>query len=396
MVKQKGYKMATAPTGFTAWSTPVLPVAYDDSLSYLEKIGKMKEKLNETIKYTTDTAAELTAYVDSSVATEKAWTTAQIEAMRAQVEAELAAEITKLDQIIADYDTELNVKIQQVEHDLQAMVDNINVILANFKAQYQADFAAQTAEIDNKIEAINMTVANLKTFVSQQMIAMLQTLADMQINTAHQLVAYQNVSKSYTDTEIEKLKDSLPQITSVVASPLTGELQTLQQFANTTNYAYKYNAFTAAGFDSESLTCYQLDQHHVDTYNGYIEHTTLTAAEYDLLGYQLLHVNPDLVFRNPLSGLMTGWKDIVYYLMGLHDTGQDCTTRDGMDLTAEMIDSYNLALDWSAYLFDSIGYPNNIAANGLTCLARDNMGSTASEWGAKLYTAYQLDFTVVA
>ena len=33
------------------WTQRILPLVYDDSLSYLEALAKMREKLNEVIEY---------------------------------------------------------------------------------------------------------------------------------------------------------------------------------------------------------------------------------------------------------------------------------------------------------------------------------------------------------
>ena len=39
------------------WSYKILPLVYDDSLSYYEVLGKMRAKINEVIDYISDTLA---------------------------------------------------------------------------------------------------------------------------------------------------------------------------------------------------------------------------------------------------------------------------------------------------------------------------------------------------
>ena len=41
------------------WSQKVLPLVYDDSLSYYEVLGKLGRKINEIIYYVTDNIKEL-------------------------------------------------------------------------------------------------------------------------------------------------------------------------------------------------------------------------------------------------------------------------------------------------------------------------------------------------
>ena len=41
------------------WSQKVLPLVYDDSLSYYEVLGKIGRKINEIIYYVTDNIREL-------------------------------------------------------------------------------------------------------------------------------------------------------------------------------------------------------------------------------------------------------------------------------------------------------------------------------------------------
>lgn len=47
------------------WTQKVLPLVYDDSLSYYEVLGKLIHKINEVIGYVTDNIEELVSYVVS-------------------------------------------------------------------------------------------------------------------------------------------------------------------------------------------------------------------------------------------------------------------------------------------------------------------------------------------
>lgn len=44
---------------FRFWSQKVLPLVYDDSLSYYEVLCKLKDKMNELIYFVTDNIKEL-------------------------------------------------------------------------------------------------------------------------------------------------------------------------------------------------------------------------------------------------------------------------------------------------------------------------------------------------
>lgn len=93
--------MAITPLNF--WVQPVIPLTFDDSISYLETLGKVVEKLNESLTQSEDWAAELRKDIAD-------FTTA--------INQEMATFQGNVQQDIATFESRITTRVQKFETDM--------------------------------------------------------------------------------------------------------------------------------------------------------------------------------------------------------------------------------------------------------------------------------------
>lgn len=107
--------MAITPLNF--WVQPVIPLTFDDSISYLETLGKVVEKLNESLTQNEDWAAELR-------------------------------------KDITDFTTDINQKMQSFE-------DKIELRVTKFESDTKVAITRFQKETNNAMAAFQSTITNL-------------------------------------------------------------------------------------------------------------------------------------------------------------------------------------------------------------------------------------------
>lgn len=107
--------MAITPLNF--WVQPVIPLTFDDSISYLETLGKVVEKLNESLTQNEDWAAELR-------------------------------------KDITDFTTDINQKMQSFE-------DKIELRVTKFESDTNTAITRFQKETNNAVAAFQSTITNL-------------------------------------------------------------------------------------------------------------------------------------------------------------------------------------------------------------------------------------------
>lgn len=133
--------MAITPLNF--WVQPVIPLTFDDSISYLETLGKVVEKLNESLTQNEDWAAELRKDITD-------FTTDINQKMRS-FEDKIELRVTK-------FESDTNVAITRFEKEtnnavaaFQSTITNlVNEFEDEMTTKYEA-FATQITELVNSI-----------------------------------------------------------------------------------------------------------------------------------------------------------------------------------------------------------------------------------------------------
>lgn len=113
--------MAITPLNF--WAQPVIPLTFDDSISYLETLGKVVEKLNESLTQNEDWAAELrkditdfTTKIENEMTTFKAETNSDISSFKNRISAQ-----------ISTFEQQMNDKYSTFKNEIQALVNSISL-----------------------------------------------------------------------------------------------------------------------------------------------------------------------------------------------------------------------------------------------------------------------------
>lgn len=298
------------------WCYKILPLVYDDSLSYYEVLSKTTDKVNElvdacqkyyqdAIKYADDLNAEtfkdVKEYIDEQL---------DVEGILDKVNKALDDAITKVDTNLEEFRKE--------NEELQLYIETIEKNLDTKIVEQNANVAA--------------TVAELTKDVTAQLEA-LRVYSDTQ----------DTVLRDYIDTELQKIMDSLPEITSVqVIDPTTGQIADIGEVLQNMYSALTYWAFTAAEFDKAGYTC------------DYLDGLKLTALEWDTRGMNLSKPDETKTVRNPRTGEMDTVQHVLDWLASFHMLGN--TAEEFDELGDEFICTYVDGLDYQGYVIDDSGY----------------------------------------
>lgn len=113
--------MAVTPLNF--WVQPVLPLTFDDSISYLETLGKVVEKLNETLTQNEDWAAELRKDItDFTTKIEN-----EMETFKAETNADISSFENTVNTQISTFEHQMNNKYSAFKNEIETLVNSIDL-----------------------------------------------------------------------------------------------------------------------------------------------------------------------------------------------------------------------------------------------------------------------------
>lgn len=113
--------MAITPLNF--WVQPAIPLTFDDSISYLETLGKVVEKLNESLTQSEDWAAELRKDItDFTTKIENEMTT-----FKAETRSDISSFENKISAQISTFEQQMNGKYSTFKNEIQALVNSISL-----------------------------------------------------------------------------------------------------------------------------------------------------------------------------------------------------------------------------------------------------------------------------
>lgn len=133
--------MAITPLNF--WVQPVIPLTFDDSISYLETLGKVVEKLNESLTQNEDWAAELRKDITDF--------TTDINQKMQSFEDKIELRVTKFESVTNVAITRFQKETNNAMSQFQSTITNlVNEFEDEMTTKYEA-FAAQITELVNSI-----------------------------------------------------------------------------------------------------------------------------------------------------------------------------------------------------------------------------------------------------
>ena len=246
----------------------VLPLVYDEALSYYEQICKIAKSLNETIiavNDLNDAVSDIkTGYVN------------------------LNDRVTLLENTIGD-----------IEKNVNDTLTLINETIANYDIRFNELEDELTRKIDNNVKALKDYVDEALADVEKQV----RIIVESELQEI-----YDNIDKleveliERIDAEIRKLIASIPDLTTIeVINPVTGQLSKVQNAIDDLFMNTRYNALTVDEFNHLHLSveeCNKLLYHSAPT--GWSIIIWLTEAK-ELLDKSLKHR-----MANPFTGV---WQD---------------------------------------------------------------------------------------
>lgn len=180
---------------FRFWVQKVLPLTYDDSLSYLETLAKVTEYLNVTI----DEINKMGDAVEYLNDLGEGWD-ARLKAMETQLEA--------MTHVIEEQNTNIAAKFSELDDKIAAQDAALQLMSEELKIEIKT-------EIDDAITELTRII-NEQLAIFQQM---------MDVNNA--------TLKKWVEDTLEEFKESIPSFEDIiVVDPTTGELTDLQTALN--------------------------------------------------------------------------------------------------------------------------------------------------------------------
>lgn len=285
---------------FHFWCQKVVPLVYDNSLSYYEVLCKVADKLNEVIKQVNEQQSEIEININ-----------------------ELFEAFEK--QLTADVNNQIATGLANLDAKLEAMIKEQNAavyeLIRNVQTKWELQMDMQNCKVTTSIAA--MTV-----YVTEQV----QTLYKL-------LSSHSEFITSWVELEIDKLRKEIPEITSVqVVAPYNHEIVSIQECLDAMYQLLRCCALTCGEYDTSGITCGQY------TLLG------ITCGQYDLEGR---HYIPERLsighMHSPYTGKWVRISQVVGQLVAYHRpnalTAQEYAD---LNLTAKEYADYML----SAYSYD--------------------------------------------
>lgn len=153
---------------FNFWCTKVLPLVYDNSLSYYEVLCKLTKFIKELVLELDSWEEFNQAIRDDIEKLKKEWPEFQemLEGEFNDFKNQTLQDIAKIEQDIADYEAALDQKQHDFEDkindDFQELASNLNQGLDDFKNQIQDQQTEFEEKVTTEIDGMNQTLDDIK------------------------------------------------------------------------------------------------------------------------------------------------------------------------------------------------------------------------------------------
>lgn len=296
---------------FRFYCQKILPLVYDDSLSYIETLCKVSSKLNEVI----DDYNELIDYYNTLPQLLE-----QITAKLSELDdfvdtinrefAELDARLTaKVDEKLAKVDEELAKSLELIEHEMAELEAKVNVEIERLRSELT--------------QVINSQLAVFRT----------------------ELKLSENNTKAWTEARLNEFLAELPDVQNVlVYNMITGKLEPVQNVI-ASMYDVMRDGLTAYEYDRLRLTASEYDNWIVNSIPS-----GLKAVEYDVHGRKYLYKEHKDYMNHPTSGKVVENKMVIDFNTSLlkQSGSYSASEYDSVGITANNYDFLQL----TAYEYD--------------------------------------------
>ncbi len=277
----------------------VLPLVYDESLSYYEQLCKILYSLNDTIEAVTDIQTAIS---------------------------DIGGNVTELTEKVNAMVSEIDSFEKNVNDTLQI----INETIENYDVRFNNLEAELTKEIEDNVKALKDYIdstlgtieADIKSLIEQE----LKLIYDNMDKLEQEL-------KDEIESEIKRIIDSIPDLTNInVINPVTGRLSKVQVALDDLFMNTRYNALTIDEFNHLHLSIDECNKlMYRSAFTGWSVITWLTEAK-ELFDKSLKH---------RMANAVTGaWQDFKRSIEDNTDMLRICGC-----LTVEEFGALNMTVD---------------------------------------------------
>lgn len=302
----------------------ILPLVYDESLSYYEVLCKVAKSVNETIDAVNnlnDNVSDINSRVN-----------------------QLTDELNAIANEINNFEAEINGKFDE-------LVIRIEAELGEKFEDYDRQFAELKEETQAELLELQNEMNNFMQFTFPQFEADIRQAIEEELANIYQnFDSLEDELKTYIYNELQKILEQIPEITTVwVIDPTTGELGDIQSVINNFYNVLRYFALTADEFDALGMTVDELE--HI-VVNGIPR--GLTCLEWDMYAKLFINVDKDKdkvsdyldgnlvdLERNVDINNMLLKESGCYECEEFDDVGGDCDTIDGLNISAHRWDWFS-------------------------------------------------------
>ena len=293
----------------------ILPLVYDESLSYYEVLCKCVASLNEVI--------ESTNQLNDNV-----------------------ADINSRENALADKVNEIAEEINSFEAEINGKFDELVIKIERELGEKFEDYDRQFAELKEETQAelleLQNEMNNFMQFTFPQFQAEIRQIIEEELGLIDdKFDSLEDELKAYIYNELQKILEEIPQHVWVL-DPTTGEYGDIQSVINNFYNVLRYWALTADEFDALGMTVDELE--HI-VVNGVPR--GLTCLEWDMYAKLFINVDKD---KDKVGSYLTGelvelvdnvninnmlLKESGCYECGEFDeVGGDCDTIDALNISA--------------------------------------------------------------
>lgn len=293
----------------------ILPLVYDESLSYYEVLCKCVASLNEVI--------ESTNQLNDNV-----------------------ADINSRENALADKVNEIAEEINSFEAEINGKFDELVIKIERELGEKFEDYDRQFAELKEETQAelleLQNEMNNFMQFTFPQFQAEIRQIIEEELGLIDdKFDSLEDELKAYIYNELQKILEEIPQHVWVL-DPTTGEFGDIQSVINNFYNVLRYFALTADEFDALGMTVDELE--HI-VVNGVPR--GLTCLEWDMYAKLFINVDKDKdKVGSYLTGELVELEDNVninnmllkesgcYECEEWDDVGGDCDTIDALKISA--------------------------------------------------------------
>lgn len=314
------------------YSTKILPLEYDESMSYYEQLCAVNKKLNELIVALNEQYESILNVVNDDV------------------KKELSKFFDKMNGEIEKSESLLRKELAKIEKNSNNNFSNLNNDLTTFRDSAENEMF----RLQNEILKINTNIAKLYGDFSVFTIAQNKNI-DVKIDSAiRELVKIVKDSCTFSSGRYILVHNPFKQKTTSLNDCLE-DLMEVYFYYGITAIEYDSMEFTAEDFDSGKHTVNQYDLFARFTFvkELYFKNFVKSVKEsFDNVLEKIENVEKRFLLRNPFTGNLDNFTIVIEHLVNFHRVNtMSCGDFDSKEKTTEQIDRLLI----NAYEYDFYG-----------------------------------------